>query len=85
MSNPREQNFSFTAKQGQYLAYIYFYTKLNGIAPAHTDMQSYFKVTPPTVNQMIKTLEAKGLIRKKPRAARSIELMIPVDALPSIE
>jgi hypothetical protein len=30
MSIPAQENFSFTKKQGQYLAYIHYYTKLNG-------------------------------------------------------
>ncbi len=85
MSIPEQQIFSFTDKQGQYLAYIYHYTKLNGIPPAHTDMQNYFKVTPPSVNQMINTLEKKGLILKQPRVARSISLLIPTELLPELK
>jgi Mn-dependent DtxR family transcriptional regulator len=93
MSIPEQQVLSFTEKQGQYLAYIYSYTKINGIAPAHADMQicryaamqHYFKVTPPTVNQMVKMLESKKLISKKPRIARSIEILIPVELLPALD
>ena len=85
MSIPEQQVLSFTEKQGQYLAYIYSYTKTNGIAPAHADMQHYFKVTPPTVNQMVKMLESKKLISKKPRTARSIEILIPVELLPALD
>jgi repressor LexA len=43
----------YTEKQGQYLAFIYNYTKINGRPPAETDMQRYFRTTPPTVHQMI--------------------------------
>ena len=85
MSIPEQQILLFTKKQGQYLAYIYSYTKLNGVAPAHTDMQHYFKVTPPTVNQMIKVLESKKLIRKKPGVARSIEVLLPIELLPALD
>jgi hypothetical protein len=60
----------FTAKQGQYLAYIYYYTKIHGRAPAEADLQRYFRVTPPAVHQMIKTLEVHGLIDREPGAAR---------------
>lgn len=28
-----------TAKQGQYLAFIFYYTKVHRVAPAETDMQ----------------------------------------------
>jgi len=47
-----------THKQGQYLAFIHTYTRLNGRAPAEADMQMYFRVTPPTVHQMILTTVA---------------------------
>ena len=85
MSIPAQENFSFTKKQGQYLAYIHYYTKLNGYPPAHTDLQAYFKVTPPPVNQMIVTLEKKGLIQKQPRTARSISVLVSTDKLPELE
>ena len=61
------QKPTFTAKQGQYLAFIHTYTKLHGIAPAFADIQHYFKVAPSTTNQMIKTLEQKGWIEKTAR------------------
>jgi repressor LexA len=44
----------FTAKQGQYLAFIYYYTKIHGTPPAEADFQRFFRVTPPVVHQMIK-------------------------------
>src|SRR5215471_3725511 len=47
----------FTEKQGQYLAFIYYYTKVNGQPPAEVDMRRYFRVTPPSVHQMVLTLE----------------------------
>ncbi len=51
----------FTDKQGQYLAFIYWYTKLNGRPPAEADMQRYFRVTPPSVHQMVLTLALERL------------------------
>jgi Mn-dependent DtxR family transcriptional regulator len=72
----------FTDKQGQYLAFIYAYTKLNRRPPAESDMQSYFGVSPPSVHQMILTLERQGLISRRPGAARSIELLVAPEALP---
>ena len=50
----------FSAKQGQYLAFIFYYTKIHGRAPAESDMLNYFKVSPPSVHQMVLTLEANG-------------------------
>ncbi len=75
----------YTPKQGQYLAFIYYYTKLNGRPPAQTDMQRYFKVTPPTVHQMVLKLEALGLIARTPRQARSIRVLLPRAQLPDLE
>jgi Mn-dependent DtxR family transcriptional regulator len=72
----------FTEKQGQYLAFIYAYTRVLGRPPAEADIQRYFKVTPPTAHQMVLTLERIGLIRRTPGAARSIELLVEPESLP---
>ncbi len=75
---------SFTAKQGQYLAYIRLYTRLHRRPPAETDMQEYFRVSPPSVHQMVLTLERAGLIRRQPRTSRSIELLVDPKKLPDL-
>jgi repressor LexA len=75
----------YTSKQGQYLAFIYYYTKINGCAPAEADIQRYFKVSPPSVHQMVITLERKNLIKRTPGEARSIRVLIPAGELPSLE
>jgi repressor LexA len=76
---------SYTAKQGQYLAYIFYYTKMHGVAPAELDMQSYFGVTPPSVHDMVLRLEAEGFIERVPGKGRSIRLLIPREELPNLE
>jgi len=73
---------SFTQKQGQYLAFIYAYTRLNRRPPAEIDMQRYFQVSPPSVHQMVVTLERAGFIRRQPGLARSIEMLIDPECLP---
>ena len=78
------QKIKFTQKQGQYLAFIHYYIKMNGIPPAHTDFQKYFKVTPPSVNQMLITLEKNNLMRRKPKTPRAIEILIPVEDIPAL-
>ena len=60
----------FTAKPGQYLAFIYYYSKIHGTPPAEGDFQRYFRVTPPVVHQMIKTLHTHGFIDREPGKAR---------------
>ena len=73
---------SFTRKQGQYLVFIYAYTRLNRRPPAEIDMQRYFQVSPPSVHQMVVTLERAGFIRRQPGLARSIEMLIDPECLP---
>ncbi|MEM9861273.1 MAG: MarR family transcriptional regulator [Myxococcota bacterium] len=68
--------------RGQYLAFIYAYTKINRRPPAERDMQRFFEVTPPSAHRMVKELETKGLIRRTPRTARSIALLVAPDDLP---
>ena len=46
------QKKAFTYKQGQYLAFIHYYTKVNGMPP-HRDLQRYFRVSPPSVHRMV--------------------------------
>jgi len=74
----------YTHKQGQYLAFIYHYTRIHRRAPAEAEMQEYFRVSPPSVHQMVLTLEARGLIERTPGQARSIRLRIPPEELPDL-
>ena len=75
---------TFTPKQGQYLAYIHLYTRLHRRPPAETDMQEYFRVSPPSVHQMVLTLERAGLIKRQPRTPRSIEVLVDAKHLPEL-
>jgi Mn-dependent DtxR family transcriptional regulator len=74
----------FTDRQGQYLAFLYAYTRLNRRPPAERDFQEYFQVTAPSVHHMILTLERLGFIRRTPGAARSITLLLPPESLPNL-
>jgi DNA-binding MarR family transcriptional regulator len=76
---------SFTPKQGQYLAFIDAYTRVNRRPPAEREMQRHFGVTPPSVHQMILTLERAGLIRRQPGVPRSIEVLVPPEHLPVLQ
>ena len=72
----------FTQLQGQYLAFIYAYSRIFKRPPAEADMRRHFEVTAPSVHQMVVTLEKAGLIRREPGAARSIQLMLAPEELP---
>ena len=75
----------FTEKQGQYLAFIYAYSRMFRRPPAEADMQRHFRVSPPSVHQMVLTLERAGLIRRQPGVARSIELLVAPENLPILK
>ena len=75
----------YTKTQGRYLAFIHYYTKIHGQAPSEAEMERYFGVTPPTVHQMVLTLERKGFIERSAGMARSIKVLLPTDQLPELE
>ena len=75
----------FTKHQGQYLAFIVAYTKLNRRAPAEADFQRYFDVTPPSTHSMIVTLDRRGLIKRTPGRSRSIEVLVPLSEVPPLD
>ncbi len=85
VSIPSTSSGQFTALQGQYIAFIYAYTKVNGRPPAQADLQRYFEVTPPTVHQMVLTLERLGLLRRTPGQARSLEVLVAPEDLPPLK
>jgi Mn-dependent DtxR family transcriptional regulator len=74
----------FTRLQGQYLAYIRAYTVIHRRSPAEAEMAQFFGVTPPSVHQMVLTLERRGFIARTPGVARSIRLLVPPDELPAL-
>jgi DNA-binding MarR family transcriptional regulator len=76
---------SFTPKQGQYLAFIFAYTQVNGRPPAEADLQRFFRVTPPSVHQMLLALDRARLIRRQPGVARSIQVLVDPQALPLLQ
>lgn len=76
---------NYTPKQGQYLAFIYYYTKIHRRAPAESDLQEYFRVSPPSVHHMILNLEKEGFIQRVPGQGRSIRLLLGRDELPDLE
>jgi len=67
----------FTEKQGHYLAFVHTYSYMFGQPPADADIQRHFRVSPPSVHQMIVTLERNGCIRRQPSVPRSIQILVP--------
>jgi Mn-dependent DtxR family transcriptional regulator len=75
----------YTPKQGQWLAFIHWYTKLNRVPPSEADIAWYFRIHPVSAHQMVVRLEERGLIARVPGQARSIRLLIPREELPELE
>ena len=73
---------NFTPTQGRYLAFIHAYINLHGYPPAESDIAAAMCVSTPSVNQMVKTLEKKGLILRQPGMPRSLEVLIPEEEIP---
>ena len=81
----RSSQQAFTEKQGEYLAFIFVYSHMFQRPPAETDMQRHFRVSPPSVHQMVLTLERQGLIRRQPGVPRSIEILLPPEQIPILK
>lgn len=85
MNRAADPRPAFTPRQGQYLAFIHAYTLVNGRPPAEADMIRFFRVTPPSVHQMVLSLEKAGLISRQPGMPRSIAVLLERSALPELE
>jgi hypothetical protein len=72
----------FTPTQGRYLAFIRAYTDRHGYPPAESEIAAAMCVSPPSVNQMVKTLEKKGLLLRHPGVPRAIQVLVPDDEIP---
>jgi DNA-binding MarR family transcriptional regulator len=73
----------FTEKQGQYLAFIYAYSRIFRRPPAEADMQRHFRVSPPSVHQMVLTLERAGLIGVSQASPEASNSSLPRKTYPS--
>jgi len=76
---------SFTDRQGQYLAFIDAYTRVNGRPPAEADLQRHFGVSAPSAHHVVVSLERAGLIRRQPGVAHSIEVLVDPRCLPLLQ
>lgn len=70
-----------TPRQREYLIFIKSFTERWGVPPSFDEIGRHFQTTAPSVNNMIKTLEAKGFLSRVPRAPRTLRVLVPDDAL----
>jgi hypothetical protein len=80
-----EKDANFTARQGQFLAFIHLYQKLHRRAPAELDLRKFFLISPPSVHSMIVKLDELGLITREAGVARSMRITVPVEQIPELE
>jgi len=73
---------AFTARQGQYLAFIHRFTVRHCVAPSFEEIAAHFGTSAPAVNGMIKTLERRGLLTRVPGVARSLRVLVSTSDLP---
>jgi hypothetical protein len=84
-ARPGKQKVEFTDRQGQFLAFIHLYWKLHRRGPAELDMVQYFRVTPPSVHDMVVRLEQLGLVTREPGVPRSVRVAIAEEEIPPLE
>jgi hypothetical protein len=72
----------FTPTQGRYLAFIHAFTNLHGYPPSESEVAAAMCVSPPSVNQMVKALEKRGLIQREPGQPRTIRVLVPEPDIP---
>lgn len=82
---PRSPNTPPTARQAEYLAFIRAFTDRWGVPPSFEEIGRHFMTTPPSVNNMIKTLEARGLLTRVPGQARTLRVIAPEVAIAGTE
>ena len=82
---PPARPLRWTDRQGQYLAFIHDYTKVNRQPPAETDIARFFGLAPPSVHRMVVELVERGLLSRTPGAARSIRVLEPRADLPELK
>lgn len=82
---PAHNREKYTPKQAQYLAFMYYFLKVNGYPATETDMQRYFSSAPTTVHRMILQLEQKGLIERVSTVENGIKQVLPRNELPDLK
>jgi repressor LexA len=81
----RRSGTAFTHRQGQFLAFIYWYTKLHRQGPSELDVQAFFGLTPPSVHAMIVKLHQLGLVSRQAGKPRSVRVTVSKEQLPELE
>lgn len=74
-----------TRRQGQLVAYVYWYTKIHRRAPSENEIAEFLGMYGPSAHQMILRLEAAGFVSRIPGTPRSLKVLIPREEIPELE
>ncbi len=74
-----------TRKQGQLVAYVYWYTKVHRIPPAENEIATFLGIQGPSAHQMILRLEASGCLSRIPVQPRTLKVLLPRAEVPDLE
>jgi Mn-dependent DtxR family transcriptional regulator len=74
-----------TRKQGQLLAYVYWYTKIHRIPPSENEVAAFVEVRGPSAHQMILRLEEGGYLSRIPALPRTLKVLLPREQIPELE
>ena len=66
-----------TTRQAEYLAFIRAFTDRWSIPPSFEEIARHFMTTTPSVNGMVKTLEARGFLTRVPGQPRTLRVILP--------
>lgn len=66
-----------TKRQAEYLAFLRAFTDRWGIPPSFEEIGRHFGTTAPSVNSMVKALEARGFLTRVPGQARTLRVLVP--------
>jgi len=76
---------TYTDKQGQYLAFIYYYNKIHGCSPSEAELQHHFRV----LSRLLCASDDLNARSTRPhranaRESASIQLLIPREEIPDL-
>ncbi len=74
-----------TRKQGQLLAYVYWYTKIHRIPPSENEVAEFVGVRGPSAHQMILRLEEGGYLSRIPATPRTLKVLLSREQIPELE
>jgi DNA-binding MarR family transcriptional regulator len=76
---------TLTRTQGQYLAYIHYYTIIHRRPPSENEIAHFFFVRGPSAHRMILQLEGRGYLSRTPGQARTLKVLLSRETLPDLE